>query len=48
MYNFTDSIESISFYSASLTVMVVVKAGPVNVYEPPGFAGVFPPGSTTL
>ncbi len=48
MYNFTDSIESISFYRASLTVIVVDKAGPVNVYEPPGFAGVLEPGSTTL
>ena len=51
VHNFVDYINPISNYgygTSSLTVIVVVRPGPVKVYDMPGFAGVLDPGSTTL
>ena len=51
VYNFLDYVNPISHYVygiKSLTVIVVVRPGPVKVYDVPGFAGVLDPGSTTL
>jgi len=50
VYNFLDYFKRTLHYgvSPSLTVIVVVSAGPVNAYEEPGLAGALPPGSTTL
>lgn len=50
VYYFLDHFKRTLHYgvSPSLTVMVVTRAGPVNVYDEPGLAGVLPPGSTTL